>query len=73
MNMDASLLLHIEIEILLQEYLLYNDAWIHVGLLYSKNEIILLAKQVCLIIINRNTTDILDMSCCHKHQRQTKS
>ena len=33
MNMDASLLLHIEIEILLQEYLLYNDAWIHIGLL----------------------------------------
>ena len=45
-------------------------AWIHVGLLQSKKEIIYLPKKVCLIIINRNTAHILDMSCCHKHQQQ---
>ena len=27
-------------------------------------------KQVCVIIIHRNTTHILDMSCCHKHHQQ---
>ena len=31
---------------------------------------IYLPKQVCLIIIHRNTTHILDTSCCHKHQQQ---
>ena len=31
---------------------------------------IYLPKKVCLIIIHRNTTHILDMSCCHKHQQQ---
>ena len=29
-----------------------------------------LPKQVCLIIIHRNTTHILDMSYCHKYQQQ---
>ena len=29
-----------------------------------------LPKKVRLIIINRNTTHIIDMSCCHKHQQQ---
>ena len=27
-------------------------------------------KKVCLIIINRNRTHTLDMSCCHKHHQQ---
>ena len=27
-------------------------------------------KQVCLIIAHTNTTHVLDMSCCHKHQQQ---
>ena len=44
--------------------------WIHVGLLYSKSEMIYLPKKVCLIIIHRNTTHILDMSYYHKHQQQ---
>ena len=30
-----------------------------------------LPKQVCLIIIHRNTTHILDMSYCHKYQQQS--
>ena len=29
-----------------------------------------LSKKLCLIIIHRNTTHILDMSCCHKHWQQ---
>ena len=29
-----------------------------------------LPKKVCQIIINRNPTHILDMSCCHKHQQK---
>ena len=45
-------------------------ARIHVGLLYSKSEMIYFPKKVCLIIIHRNTTRILDMSCSHKHQQQ---
>ena len=45
-------------------------AWIHVGLLQSKSEMIYLPKQVRIIITHRNTTHILDMSCCHKHQQQ---
>ena len=45
-------------------------AWIHVGLLQSKSEIIYLPKTFCLIIIRRSPTHILDMSCCHKHQQQ---
>ena len=44
-------------------------AWIHVGLLYSKSEMIYLPKKVCLIIIHRNTTHLPDMSCCNKHQQ----
>ena len=28
------------------------------------------AKKVCLIIIHRYTTHIVDMSCSHKHHRQ---
>ena len=45
-------------------------AWIHVGLFWPKSEIIYLPQKVCLIIIHTNTTHILDMSCCHKHQQQ---
>ena len=45
-------------------------AWIHVGLLQSKSKRIYLPKKVCLIIIHRNTTYLLDMSCCYKHQQQ---
>ena len=44
-------------------------AWIHVGLLQSKSEMICLLKKVCLIIIHRNPTNIVDISCCHKHQQ----
>ena len=40
-------------------------AWIPVGLLPSKSEMIYLPKEVCLIIIHRNPTYILDMSCCY--------
>ena len=29
-----------------------------------------LPKKVFLIIIHRNSTHILDMSCCHKHQQK---
>ena len=45
-------------------------ASIGVGLLQSKREMIYFPKKVCLIIINRNKTDILDMCYCHKHQQQ---
>ena len=45
-------------------------AWIQVGALQSKSEIVYLPKKVCLIIIHRNTAQILDMCCCHKHQQQ---
>ena len=48
-------------------------AWIHVGLLKSKGEMLYLSKQVRLVIIHRNTRYILDMSCRHKHQQQKKS
>ena len=46
------------------------DAWIHVGLLQSKCEMIYLPGKVCLIIIHRSPTHIIHMSCCHKHQQQ---
>ena len=39
-------------------------------LLVVKSEMIYLLKKVCLIIIHRNPTHILDMPCCHKHQQQ---
>ena len=45
-------------------------AWIHVGLLQPKSEMIYLPKKVCIIIIHTNATHILDMSCCNKHQQQ---
>ena len=45
-------------------------AWIHVGLLQSKSEMMYLPKKVCLIIIHRKPTHILNMSCCHKHNQQ---
>ena len=41
-------------------------AWIHV----IQSEMIHLPKKVCLIIIHRNITHILDMSCCHRHHQQ---
>ena len=31
---------------------------------------ICLSKKVCLIIIHKNTANLLDMSCVHKHQQQ---
>ena len=46
-------------------------ACIHVGILKSKSEIIYLPGKVRLIIIHRNRTDILNMSCSHKHQQQS--
>ena len=42
----------------------------HVSLLQSKIEMIYLLKKVILIIIYRNTTHLLGVSCCHKHQQQ---
>ena len=39
-----------------------TTVWIHVGLLWPKSEMIYLPKKVCLIIIYRNTTHLLDMS-----------
>ena len=47
-----------------------TTVWIHVGLLWPKSEMIYLPKKVCLIIIYRNTTHLLDMSRCHKHQQK---
>ena len=38
----------------------------------QKVKMIYLPKQVCLIIIHRNTRNILNMSCCHKYQQQNK-
>ena len=46
-------------------------AWINVGLLQSKSEMIYLPKKCCLIIIHRNLTHISDMSHCHKHEQQS--
>ena len=45
-------------------------AWIHLGLLLLKSQMIYLPKTLCPTIIHTNTTHILDMSCCHKHQQQ---
>ena len=45
-------------------------AWIYVGLLYSKSEVIYLLKKVFIVIINRKTTDILNISCRHKYHQQ---
>ena len=44
--------------------------WIHAGLSLSKSEMICPTKKVCLIIIHRNTTHLLDMFCCLKYQQQ---
>ena len=46
-------------------------AWIHVGLLQSKSKMIYLPGKVRLIVIHINQTDILQMSCGHKHQQQS--
>ena len=43
-------------------------AWIQVGLFKTKSKMIYLTKQVCPVVIHRNTSHILDTSCCHKHQ-----
>ena len=45
-------------------------AWNNVGQLWPESEMIYLPKKFCLIIINTNTTHILDMPCCHRHQQQ---
>ena len=45
-------------------------AWIYADLLQSKRETIYLTSRVCLIIIRRNTPNLLDMSCIYKHQQQ---
>ena len=42
-------------------------------LLYCRQKLKYHPKQFWLIIIHNNTTQILDMSCCHKHQQQKKS
>ena len=51
----------------LKKYLFYNDCldscWSVI--VKKRND---LPKKVCLIIIHRNTTHILNMSYCHKHQ-----
>ena len=47
-----------------------TTAWIQVGLLKSKSEMIYLPKQDGLISIHIDTTHILDMSWCRKHQHQ---
>ena len=46
-------------------------AWINVGLLSSKSEMIYLPKKSCLIIIHKNPTHISEMSHCHKHEQQS--
>ena len=48
-------------------------AWIHIALLQTKSEMIYHPKQFLLIIIHSNTKQVLDISCCHKHQQQKKS
>ena len=47
-----------------------RTAWIQVGPLWSKSEMIYLPIKVCLVITHRNTTYILDMPYCHKHQQK---
>ena len=47
-----------------------RTAWIQVGPLWSKSEMIYLPIKVCLVITHRNTTYIIDMPYCHKHQQQ---
>ena len=61
--------LHVEIQIL-QKYLFYNDCLDSCWPIVVKKWMIYLPKKVCLIIIHRNTTNALDMFCCHKHQQQ---
>ena len=66
--------LHTEISILLQKYLFHNgclDSCLTIVVKMWK--MIYLPKQVCLIVIHRNISHILDWSCCHKHQQQKKS
>ena len=48
-------------------------AGILIVLLLANSEMINLCREVCLIIIHRNTSHFLDISCCHKHQQQKKS
>ena len=69
MNMDISPYI-LKFKFFFKDTCSTMTVWIHVGLLKSKNKIIYLPKKVCLIIIHRNTTHLLDMSCRHKHQQQ---
>ena len=62
--------LPLHIEILLQKYQFYNDCLDSCSSTAVKSETIYLPKKVCIIIIHANTTHILDMSSCHKHQQQ---
>ena len=55
---------------LLQKYLFYNDCLDSCWSTVVKSEMIYLLKKVCIIIIHTNTIQILDVSCCHKHQQQ---
>ena len=62
--------LPLHIEILLQKYLFYNDCLDSCWSTVVKSEMTYLLKKVCIIIIHTNITQILDMSCYHKHQQQ---
>ena len=62
--------LPLHIEILLQKFLFYNDCLDSCWSTVVKSEMAYLLKKVCIIIIHINSTQILDMYCCHKHQQQ---
>ena len=69
MNTDVSLYI-LKFRFFFKTICLTMTAWIHVGLLQSKSEMIYLPRKVSLITIHTKPTHILDMSCCHKHQQQ---
>ena len=65
MNMDVSPYI-LKFKFFIKNTCSIKTAWFHVGLLESKSGMIYLPKNICLIIIHRNTRHSLDMSCCHK-------
>ena len=56
--------------ILKSKYLFYNDCLDICWSIVVKRETIYLTNRVCLIIIRRNTPNLLDMSCIYKRQQQ---
>ena len=62
--------LPLHIEILVHKYLFYSDCLDSRLSTAVKSQMAYLLKKVCIIIIHKNITQILDMSCCHNHQQQ---